>query len=117
MTSGTGALGQTAVVGPDLATGTGLVDANKSVMLAKVQCLGPILPILPIQPIQPVQPIIPVQPVQPIVPIQPVHPIVPIQPINPIGPIVNPGPTSGPTSAATFTGFARSSIRQWPITS
>ena len=37
-----GARRQAAVVGPDLATGNGLVDANKSVMLAKVQCLGPI---------------------------------------------------------------------------
>lgn len=44
VTSGTGALGQTARVGPDLATGTGLVDANKSVMLAKVQRLGPTQP-------------------------------------------------------------------------
>jgi hypothetical protein len=111
VTSGTGALGQTAVVGPDLATGTGLVDANKSVMLAKVQCLGPILPIVPIQPIQPVQPVQPIQPIQPIHPIQPITPvqpitpiqpgpIVPVQPIHPIAPIVNPAPA--PARAASM---------------
>jgi subtilisin family serine protease len=41
--------GNTAVAGPDLATGTGLVDAHKSVLLAKVKCLpiiiGPVPPI------------------------------------------------------------------------
>lgn len=42
---GTGlATGHPAKPGPDLATGTGLVDAQKAVMVAKVKCLGPILP-------------------------------------------------------------------------
>jgi hypothetical protein len=35
--------GHPATVGPDLATGNGLVDAHKAVMVAKVQCLGPIV--------------------------------------------------------------------------
>ena len=46
--------GNAAVPGPDLATGNGLVDANRAVLTAKIRCLGPIRPIIPIQPIQPV---------------------------------------------------------------
>ncbi|MCU0873292.1 MAG: S8 family serine peptidase [Pirellulaceae bacterium] len=34
--------GNPATPGPDLATGDGLVDAHKAVLLAKVRCLGPI---------------------------------------------------------------------------
>jgi hypothetical protein len=34
--------GHPATVGPDTATGYGLVDANKAVLLAKVRCLGPV---------------------------------------------------------------------------
>jgi subtilisin family serine protease len=105
-----------ATVGPDTATGDGLVDAHKAVMLAKVKCLGPIIvgpPILPtIQP--PIRPITVLPPIQP--PIQPpitpitVRPPVlppigptPIQPPRPIAPIVNPGPaisTPSPGSEA-----------------
>ncbi|MDQ3650659.1 MAG: S8 family serine peptidase, partial [Acidobacteriota bacterium] len=112
--------GSAATVGPDTATGDGLVDAHKAVMLAKIRCLGPIIPITvipittgpvtpivtgPVQPIVtgpvvpitgPVTPIVtgPVRPVQPITP----GPIQPVQPIRPIAPIVNPGPIpqSGP---------------------
>ncbi len=98
--------GHAAVVGPDTATGDGLVDAYKAVMLAKVKCLGPIVgppitivpPIGPIPP-QPIQPPIsvlpPIQP-QPIQP-QPIQPQ-PIQPPRPIAPIVNPGPVIGLSS-------------------
>lgn len=39
---GTGA--NPATVGPDTATGNGLVDAHKAVLLAKIRCLGPITP-------------------------------------------------------------------------
>jgi subtilisin family serine protease len=100
-TSNTNTGGHAAVPGPDLATGNGLVDANRAVLTAKIRCLGPIRPIqpiLPIQPIAPVSPIRPIQPIQPILPIQPIspirpiEPIVPVQPIRPIGPIVLPGP-------------------------
>jgi hypothetical protein len=93
--------GHPATVGPDTATGDGLVDAHKAVMLAKVKCLGPIVvgPVLPIQPIKPILPIQPIKPIQPILPIQPIQPQ-PIQPIKPIAPIVNPGPVSPQTSAA-----------------
>ena len=111
--------GAPATIGPDVATGDGLVDAHKAVMLAKVKCLGPIIappisvlppiqpPITPITvlpPIQPpvlppIRPVVPITPVgpTPILPIQPIGPT-PIQPIRPIAPIVNPGPAiSTPT--------------------
>ncbi len=99
--------------GIDLATGAGLVDAQKAVLTAKVRCMGitpiivPVLPITPVKPIQPVfpvqpvkpiipiqpvGPIVPIQPVKPIMPIQPVGPIIPIQPVKPIAPVINPGP-------------------------
>ena len=99
--------GYTATVGVDIATGTGLVDAHKAVMVAKVQCLGPVSPIVGptpivgpspiVGPIGPPAPPAPVRPIQPVLPIQPIRPIqpgpvVPIQPIRPIAPIVNPGP-------------------------
>ena len=39
VTTGTNAHGNTATTGPDTATGDGLVDVHKAVMLAKLQCL------------------------------------------------------------------------------
>jgi hypothetical protein len=119
--------GHAATTGPDTATGDGLVDAHKAVMLAKVRCLGPIRPI---QPITPVEPIIPVRPITPITgpiqpitgpvvpitpitgPIQPVQPISPrpiepVQPIRPIAPIVNPGPVIPAGEGATRQAFER----------
>ncbi len=39
-----------ATVGPDTATGNGLVDAHKAVLLAKIRCLGPIIGPPTIQP-------------------------------------------------------------------
>jgi hypothetical protein len=97
-------MGTAAGPGPDIATGFGLVDANKAVLVAKIRCLGPIGPIVPILPIQPitVQPVVPIQPIgpiQPVVPIKPVlpiQPVIPIQPIRPIEPIVLPPPVAGP---------------------
>lgn len=93
--------GLPAAVGPDTATGNGLVDAQKAVLLAKVKCLGispaPITiqpgPITPIQPGPgPIQPITP-SPIKPITPIQPgPGPILPITPIQP-GPITPVTPT------------------------
>lgn len=112
VTTGTNNNGNSAGPGHDLATGPGLVDAHKAVLLAKLRCLrGPIGPI-PIRPdiIEPVQPIvvgpaIPIRPdvIQPVPPIrpdviQPVQPI-PTGPIRPIGPVVNPGPTPRPLDA------------------
>jgi subtilisin family serine protease len=99
-------MGNAAGPGPDLATGHGLVDANRAVLMAKVRCLGPIRPIRPIQPIEPIQPITPITPIQPITPVQPVMPIQPISPITPIQPIspitpiqpispIGPGPVAG----------------------
>ncbi|MBI3970033.1 MAG: S8 family serine peptidase [Chloroflexi bacterium] len=73
--------GNPAIPGPDTATGDGLVDAHKAVMVAKVRCLGPITPITVRPPIQP--PITVRPPIQP--PVQPVQPPIrpPIQPIQP----------------------------------
>jgi subtilisin family serine protease len=98
VTTGTNATGFTAGPGVDVATGAGLVDAARAVLIAKIRCLGPIGPIRPIEPIgpapiRPVQPILPVQPITPIepigpAPIRPVQPVVPIQPILPVQPIV-----------------------------
>lgn len=85
-----------ATVGADLATGTGLVDAERAVLVAKIRCMvTPIVPVpitpVPITPV-PITPIsiTPITPV-PITPITPV-PITPVMPIRPITPIVNPGP-------------------------
>jgi Subtilase family len=91
--------------GVDIATGHGLVDAHKAVMVAKVTCLGPILPPIVAPPIigppivappivtPPVRPPI-LPPIQPPIVVQPIQPgpVTPIQPIRPIAPIVNPGP-------------------------
>ena len=83
--------GHAATVGPDLATGAGLVDAHRAALLARVRCLGPIRPITPVQPVQPIRPIAPVQPITPIRPIQPpIHP--PIQPRPPVLPPIQPRP-------------------------
>ena len=79
--------GNAAGTGYDLATGAGLVDAHKAVLMAKLRCLGPIKP--PITP-----PIQPVKPVKPIQPIQPIQPIEPIQPVRPIQPVILPPPLS-----------------------
>jgi hypothetical protein len=99
--------GAPATVGPDTATGDGLVDAHKAVLLAKVRCLGPVIPIVPITtPVIPVTPVTapvtpitgPVKPIVtgPVVPVTPVTPgpVVPVQPVKPIAPIVNPGPVT-----------------------
>ncbi|MDA8233193.1 MAG: S8 family serine peptidase, partial [Clostridia bacterium] len=79
-------VGHPAAVGPDLATGHGLADAHKAVLLAKLNSV--VKPIVkPIDPItKPIEPII-----KPIVkpinkPIEPVKPI--IKPIDP-GPLQN----------------------------
>jgi subtilisin family serine protease len=78
--------GHAAVPGPDLATGTGLVDAHKSVLLAKVKCLPVITgPIVGPQPIRPAP-----------VTIGPLPPRPP-QPI--VAPVVNPPPLKTVTMA------------------
>jgi hypothetical protein len=96
--------GHPAGPGPDLATGTGLVDAHKAVMLAKVRCLGPITPIIPITPITgPITPITAITPITRITPVTPITGITPITPITRITPITaitpprpGPGPDPGP---------------------
>jgi hypothetical protein len=86
--------GNAAGLGFDLATGAGLVDAHKAVLMAKLRCItiGPVQPVIPIQPITP-GPITPVQPITP-GPITPVQPIVagPVPPQPIVAPVVNPAP-------------------------
>jgi subtilisin family serine protease len=103
------AAGNVATVGPDLATGTGLVDAHKAVMLAKVQCLGPIIPIGVVQPITvqpitgPITPVTPITgPIKPITPVQPITgPITPVLPIKPVTPVTPIQPITGPIKPIT----------------
>jgi subtilisin family serine protease len=99
--------------GPDLATGAGLVDAQKAVLMAKLRCITittiiaptpittikpPITPITvgpPVPIVGPPAPIVGPTPIVPIVgPVQPVQPVTPtpIQPVKPIAPIINPAP-------------------------
>lgn len=87
--------GHPATAGPDTATGHGLVDAHKAVLMAKIRCLGPIRGVIrPRTPIEPIRrPIEPIRrPVEPIEPIRrPIEPIEPIRrPIAPIEPIHRP---------------------------
>jgi hypothetical protein len=81
--------GNAAVAGPDTATGNGLVDAHKAVLVAKVRCISvPIRPILPfIGPFPPIQPLLPVQPIQPAIPLRPVLPFRPLFPLLPLQPV------------------------------
>ena len=118
--------GNAATVGPDLATGNGLVDAHKAVLLAKVRCLKfPLLPFLPSIPLQPLHPALPtlpfslrsrcnrstrrcraataavrardrVWPLTPALPLQPFAPALPLQPFAPLRPIAPFGPDPGP---------------------
>jgi subtilisin family serine protease len=62
-------MGSAAGPGRDLATGFGLVDAYRAVLMAKVRCLGPHVPVPPIPPLQPIPPIPPIPPVGPIGPV------------------------------------------------
>jgi subtilisin family serine protease len=102
--------------GADLATGTGLVDAQKAVLTAKIRCITfPPIAVRPTPPIgvspeppfppitvrpptveppivppilPPVTPVLPIQPVLPVKPIVPVLPVKPIVPVLPVKPIV-----------------------------
>jgi subtilisin family serine protease len=91
--------GNPATVGPDTATGNGLVDAHRAVLLAKLRCI-----VRPIRPIRPALPFPPVLPVQPLVPFRP--PVIPILPLIPFRPPVIPfrppipGPLEGQAEAA-----------------
>ncbi len=102
--------GNAAVAGPDTATGNGLVDANKAVLLAKVRCLKfpllpfhPAIPLQPIQPALPFRPLLPFRPFQPFEPFQPLLPFQPFQPAQPLQPFApllpfspfGPGPLTG----------------------
>ena len=80
--------GHPATPGPDLATGDGLVDAHKAVLLAKVRCLGPIRGVVRKPGPEPIRPIIPPEPgpIRPRPePPQPRPEPAPIQPIRPVG--------------------------------
>ncbi len=69
--------------GPDLATGTGKVDAYRAALRARLTCR---LVRPPFRPVRPIRPILPINPVRPITPIRPVNPG---RPTNSIRPVVN----------------------------
>lgn len=76
--------------GPDVATGDGLADAHKAVLLAKVRCLGPVVSRGPVGP-EPVRGPVPREP-GPIEPRpEPVRTVPPREP-RPIPPRPEPGP-------------------------
>jgi subtilisin family serine protease len=92
--------GSPAGPGPDDATGAGMVDAHRAVLLAKLRCVTPPTP--PLVPIVPRPPLIPLIPFVPIVP--PVfNPRIPIQPVLP--PIFNPTIPFLPPRLAPLTPF------------
>src|SRR5712692_8143050 len=78
--------GNPATVGPDLATGAGLADAQKAVLMAKVKCLGPITigPITPIGVRPPITPVIVQPPITPVTVRPPISPVTVRPPIAPI---------------------------------
>ena len=133
VTTGTNALGNTATVGPDTATGNGLVDAHRAVLVARVRCITvplrpvvplrptlpllpvsqPTLPLLPLRPVLPALPTVPVQPVQPTVPLLPLRPTLPVLPTVPLRPVsptlpVQPLIPIGPGPEPPFEGVGLS---------
>lgn len=80
VTVGTNALGNTAGPGYDLATGAGLVDADRAVLLAKLRCarIGP-PPITPPQIRPPIEP-------------GPIHTVEPGPIWPPVNPVIDPAP-------------------------
>lgn len=114
-TPGTPVPGSPAGPGPDTATGAGMVDAHRAVLMAKLRCsiipvtpflppLTPRLPFLPplipfVPPVTP--PLIPFLPPRtPLVPLTPFFvPRLPITPLLPFGPGPGPGPEPGPRGA------------------
>jgi hypothetical protein len=88
-----------ATVGPDTATGNGLLDAYKAVLLGKLRCTPIVVPIRPISPIRPIQPVQPIAPVRPIVPIRPIspEPPAPAPPPGPAAPSAEEAPAPGET--------------------
>jgi subtilisin family serine protease len=83
--------GNAAVAGPDTATGNGLVDAYRAVLLAKLRCLA--LPLIPF--VEPRPPIVPfIEPRPPLIPfVEPRPPVIPfVEPRPPVVPFVEPRP-------------------------
>jgi hypothetical protein len=109
--------GHPATVGPDLATGHGLVDAHRASLMARLRCqtIGPIQPRGPVVPIQPRGPVTPIQPRGPVTPIQPRGPITPIQPRAPITPVqpIRPVRPIGPVVVNPENAEAPQSEQQW----
>lgn len=112
--------GNAAVAGLDNATGNGLVDAHKAVLLAKLRCISipfqpfqpvqpfpPVQPFQPLQPLQPVRPVRPLFPVRPVLPFQPLAPLQPIEPLAPIRPFAPFGPEPGPLSQEDLAAIER----------
>lgn len=127
--------GNPAAVGPDTATGDGLVDAYRAVLLAKLRCLVvPFVPFIPpvVIPRPPIVPIVSPQvlpivtPRPPIVPIVsprvPLLPIItprvpflppvltPLTPLLPFGPGPGPGPAPEPLAEAPALGLTAEDV-------
>ena len=99
--------GIAAGIGPDAATGNGLVDAHRAVLTAKLRCMAvPLLPPLrpivpplrpflpplrpivqPLRPFTPLRPLIPTIPLRPLLPLTPAIPLMPVRPVLPLIPI------------------------------
>ena len=135
--------GNPATVGPDAATGNGLVDAYRAVLFAKLRCIAvvpftrPVLvppvffpapPVVPI--VSPRPPIVPIiRPRPPIVPIitpnlpPVIAPLRPLRPLLPFGP--GPGPDPGPLAEAPGAGLTSEDVAaleqmiiesgEWPL--
>jgi hypothetical protein len=86
--------GNPATPGPDLATGDGLVDAYKAVLLAKIRCLGPVRGVRREPSPEPIRTIIPREPT-------------PVEP-RPVPP--QPRPQPAPVQPAHAAGIAHPSL-------
>jgi subtilisin family serine protease len=125
--------GNAAVVGPDTATGNGLVDAHRAVLTAKLRCLvvplipfrppltpliptiplTPVIPLIPFRPpLPPLTPVIPTRPLTPLIPLTPLRPLIPVLPTVPLRPLIplrpfapiGPGPGPIPAAQSDDTG-------------
>jgi subtilisin family serine protease len=104
-----------AMAGPDLATGNGLVDAARAVLIAKLRSQRvPALATSPPYVVGPATPIVPGTHISPVMPvparIAPAVPITPFSPIglgNPIGSIATQQPILGSTSQSAEPKFER----------
>jgi hypothetical protein len=115
--------GHPATAGPDVATGDGLVDAHKAVLLAKVRCLSTVAPAPGIRgdPIRAVTPREP-EPIRSVVPREPgpieprPGPILPTPRPTPVGPVRPGGGVGMSLEAASLQAQAAAEAQPVPLT-